>query len=99
MDKRQSILMNRHNIEDRGFETPCWIYQGSVNNQGYGRTTKGLAHRDYYEGYVGPIPTFEETGEHWSVYHRCPTNNCVNPEHLFLATRFEYARMRREGSL
>jgi len=64
----------------------CWIWVGSLNNQGYGwcrRTKEGvlLAHRLSYELFRGEIP------EGMFVLHRCDT-----PAHLFLGTAKDNAR-------
>jgi hypothetical protein len=65
--------------EDRGYITPCWIWQRSLSVQGYGmvRTTDGLrpAHRVLYERERGPIPA-----DHW-LPRRCGVRACVHPDH------------------
>jgi hypothetical protein len=65
--------------EDRGYKTPCWIWQRSVNNRGYGYTSRNgeyLAHRAYYVEKFGRIP------EGLEVDHLCRVRLCVNPMHL-----------------
>jgi len=63
--------------QDRGFETPCHIWQGNVT-QGYARKRVGgkllLAHRWRYEREVGPI--------RFDLHHRCGQKDCVRPDHL-----------------
>lgn len=68
--------------EDRGFETPCWVWQRKVTRKGYGilEATKARpraqhAHRWVYERVVGPIPEGHE------LHHRCEVPLCVNPAH------------------
>lgn len=68
-------------VEDRGHETPCWIWKGKpVNGQGYCRVGVGgrylAAHRAYYEEYVGPVPTDDD------LHHLCEQHACVRPGHL-----------------
>lgn len=81
-------------IEDRGYETPCWVWQGWGHGQGYGtlsvngRTT--LAHRHYYETHVGPIP------DGLVIDHLCCVRPCVNPEHLEAVTQEENMRRSRK---
>jgi hypothetical protein len=69
--------------EDRGHETPCWIWQRSLNNRGYGLTARGsqtgrmrAAHRYYYEERFGAIPEGKQ------LDHLCRVPACVNPDHL-----------------
>lgn len=62
----------------------CWLWQGYISHNGYGRfapsDTIYQAHRLAYEWCVGPIP------EGIQIDHICHVRNCVNPEHLRLAT-------------
>jgi hypothetical protein len=69
----------RYTVEDRGYRTPCWIWQGAKTSQGYGairigRSTVG-AHRVYYERVHGPIGRFP-------LDHLCRQPPCVNPDHV-----------------
>jgi hypothetical protein len=66
-----------------GLTTGCWLWKGSVNNWGYGRTitpqsTERAAHRISWDLYKSAIP------EGLSVLHQCDTPRCCNPDHLFL---------------
>ena len=69
-----------YTVEERGFETPCWIWQRWTNKDGYAFFTRKkrarLAHRYFYATYVAPIPP------HTVIHHRCFNRNCVNPDHL-----------------
>lgn len=64
--------------------TDCWLWQGSLTKDGYGRFRlgqKGLgAHRMAYLLYRGPIPAGFEPD------HLCRVTRCVNPDHLELVT-------------
>lgn len=87
--------------EDRGFSTPCWIWQlrktapNSRSTGGYGKMRhKGkeyLAHRFYFEQAHGQIPAGLE------LDHLCRVRDCVNPSHLEPVSRLE--NMRRSSSL
>lgn len=79
-------------VEDRGYDTPCWIWQWGKNSHGYGRMWVGseqrlcLSHRVYYERYKGPIP------DGLDLDHRCRVRACVNPDHMEPTTRAENIR-------
>lgn len=69
-------------------KTGCWIWQGSKDNQGYGRMQ--------YKGKVR-ITHRISMAEHCDfdidskldVCHHCDTPSCANPEHLFAGTASE----------
>jgi hypothetical protein len=75
-------------IEDRGYETPCWIWQLAVNKDGHGfytgKETRQMAHRMHYERVHGTLPP----GVH--LHHRCEVPPCVNPGHLEPLTPAEH---------
>jgi len=62
----------------------CWLWTGSKTTKGYGHFGIGpklvAAHRWAYEDANGPIP------EGMQIDHICRVRECVNPEHLRLAT-------------
>lgn len=68
----------------------CWIWQGNVNRDGYGRFShqgrKLLAHRAAYMSLVGQVP------EGLQLDHLCRVRNCVNPAHLEPVTAGENVR-------
>lgn len=74
--------------EDRGYYTPCWVWQRARDSWGYGHITVETAaakttvkaHRLIYERRCGPIP------EGLVPDHLCQIPACVNPEHLELVT-------------
>lgn len=74
-------------IFDRSMPMPesgCWIWQGSVAPNGYGKVGKGyLVHRVAYEAAVGPIPAGLD------IDHLCRVRCCCNPAHLEPVTRRE----------
>lgn len=87
----QEQNIERYVTEDRGYETPCWIWQGFTSESGYGQVGRNQrAHRVMYEALRGPIPAGLE------LDHLCRVPPCVNPAHLEPVTRAE--NNRRSGS-
>jgi len=83
-------------VEDRGHDTPCWVWQGRPGTNGYGKSSvdgrSTSAHRVVFEQVRGPIP------EGMVLDHLCEVRLCVNPEHLDLITPSENtARSWRRG--
>lgn len=80
--------------EDRGFETPCWIWQLGVDVHGIGKTSLGgvrlKAHRVAYEEARGPIPAGHD------LHHRCEQKTCVNPDHLEPLTPDDHGQLHGE---
>lgn len=65
-------ILNRYHLEGT-----CWIWDGSVLENGYGQIRAGKkAHRFFYEHYKGSIP------EGLELDHTCSNKLCVNPDHL-----------------
>lgn len=71
-------------VEDCGHETPCWVWQRSRDEKGYGKLGRKengehrgyVAHRWMYEQAIGPIPVDTE------LDHLCKNKSCVNPDHM-----------------
>jgi hypothetical protein len=81
MDGRRILQRDRlrpcYAVEDRGYETPCWIWQGAINSHlGYGKQGNEYAHVLAWETVFGPVP------KGWHVHHRCETKSCIRPDHL-----------------
>lgn len=96
-NKRRPFDLSRYAIEDRGFGSPCWIWQGNITSTGYGQTHyKGKPskpHRVFYQEMVGPI------GDGLTIDHLCRQKDCVNPTHLEPVTAAENLRRQfRSGS-
>ena len=79
-------------VEDRGFDTFCWVWQGSTTGGkfAYGRKRIDgklwLAHRLFYERKYGPL------GEGDELHHLCGVTLCCNPDHVVPFTRKEHVR-------
>lgn len=73
-----------------GMTTPCWLWQGSLNDWGYGRFSLNgrivRAHRTAYVLAVGPIP------EGLDIRHLCHVRHCCNPAHLEPGTHLQNMR-------
>lgn len=84
-----------YRIEDRGYTTPCWIWQLRISRFGYACIKSNghsfHAHRYYYEQYREPIP---ETIDGWRAEadHLCRVRECVNPWHLEVVPQIENIR-------
>lgn len=74
--KKVERVSKRFTVSKNG----CWVWEGSLNNKGYGRVNyKGnnwLAHRFFYELIKGDVP------QGLVLDHLCRVPSCVNPNHL-----------------
>lgn len=81
-----------YRVEDRGHETPCWIWTGHAVQYGKragrvgGPTERVYAYRHVYELHRGPVP------DGLDLDHLCREPLCVNPDHLEPVTRRENLR-------
>lgn len=91
MPARRGSIIDRSLIEDRGHSTPCRIFTGRLDRNGYGLVGRmGLGkqriHRISYIAHVGPIP------EGLVIDHLCRQTACWNPTHLEAVTPEENTR-------
>lgn len=96
LEGRKSFLERYEHFAMPEPNTGCFIWTGSLSWNGYGQVGTGyknqkarklgLAHREAYEYFVGPIP------EGMDLDHKCRMRCCVNPDHLEPVTRSENSR-------
>lgn len=88
--------------EDRGYKTPCWIWQLALYPDGYGQKYVGTgrddrktvrAHRWMYEQHRGPFP------KELSLDHLCRVPKCINPDHLEPVTHRENIQRGKTSTL
>lgn len=68
--------------QDRGYKTPCWVWQGYITKDGYAQRT-GLVHRKLYE------QRHSISLQGAELDHLCRVRCCVNPDHLEPVTHQE----------
>lgn len=77
--------------EDRGYKTPCWIWDRRYSKWGYGQKGRNRistnAHIVYWERKNGPVP------EGHDLHHLCEVRACVNPDHVTPLTRQEHQQL------
>lgn len=91
MTRAEAYIAARVIFEDRGFATPCMIWQLSTTKKGYARADvpefgRVRVHRAAYEIANGPIPSG------LVIDHLCRVTACCNPEHLETVTVAENNR-------
>ena len=76
--------------EDRGYATPCWVWQRSLTRLGYPMVKRGgrniPAYQWEWEQANGAVPSGLE------LDHLCRVPACVNPAHLEAVTHAENCR-------
>jgi hypothetical protein len=64
-------------------ETPCILWPGKRDPEGYARIGNRLVHRIVFQQVIRPL-------EHWeTVDHLCRVRHCINPQHFEAVTRGE----------
>jgi hypothetical protein len=92
----KQYIADRIVVEDRGYSSPCWVWQLGLTEKGYARACvpgfgkNTRVHRAAYELHVGPIH------EGLTIDHLCCVKACCNPAHLEPVTNEENARRTRK---
>lgn len=89
VDMEQESILSPH------VETPCWLWTGPLNPDGYGKfrlIKNDKAHRVSWLLSGASIP------KGMFVLHKCDVRNCVRPDHLFIGDNaINIADMVRKG--
>jgi len=98
LNRTSVITPDKWHEEDRGYSTPCWIWNGRPKSAlGYCEVTllgkRRLAHRAMYEQEIGTIPTGLQ------LDHLCRQPSCINPRHLEPVTQTTNVRRGRATKL
>jgi hypothetical protein len=76
-------------MEDRGYITPCLIWDGEKDKEGYGRIKRDGRYIQVHWGLAGDPPEGMEKD------HLCHQRDCVRPSHLEDKTKSQNTRNRR----
>lgn len=85
---RQRLLASCRQ-EERGFDTPCLIWYGEKDKEGYGRIKDGGKYVPVHWVLSGKPPEGMEKD------HLCQQRDCVRPSHLENVTKAENTRRRK----
>jgi hypothetical protein len=76
--------------KDRGYNSPCWMWQGATDSRGYAMAMRDgrvrSLHKWLWEELHGPV------GEGLELDHLCRQRSCVNPDHLEAVSHAENVR-------
>lgn len=90
--KRFWEKVNMDGPQSRPELSRCWVWKNSTRGMGYGAFW--LKDRHQKSNRIAWIIHFGQIPDGQCVCHRCDVPQCVNPEHLFLATNQENTRDR-----
>lgn len=82
---------------DRGYSTPCWVWNRAVDRSGYGHIHLGHGKMVQAHKAVWELEMERTVPPGHDLHHECEVKLCVRPDHLAPLTRGEH--MRRDGRL
>ena len=82
-------------LEPSDLGSPCMVWTGNVDRQGYAMTTRNTrhqrVHRILWDRLRGPRPDGSV------IHHRCEVKLCLNIDHMELVGRGDHVRIHRAG--
>ncbi len=71
-------------------DTPCWIWQGAINNDGepvlmVRNPETGLRKSTLAKRLIAAL--FWDMKPYWEVIHACKVQNCLNPRHFLVTAK------------
>jgi len=92
----QTKVMENISIEDHGYESHCFVWQGSNSGTGRGGGYPRMClsgqtvavHRVMFINVNGYVPGKKQ------IDHKCRNRMCVNPDHLEMVTHKENQKRR-----
>jgi len=77
----------------RFVESPCWIWLGATNSEGYGALSSKRIHCETWEAVNGRVP------RGYVLHHLCRTKLCYRPSHLLCLTRGQHTALHMQDKL
>ena len=80
---RLEEIFSKVSIQDRGYETECWIYTGKLDVEGYPQISYSFKlDKEYKRQQVIYILLVGEIEKGKAIDHLCYVRSCLNPTHL-----------------
>lgn len=86
-------VLNEHVEEDRGYETPCWIWTGSPGKNQYGAIGVQGKAEPVGRALLAALGELNLSGgRDQCALHKCDIPGCVRPSHLYTGTHQDNTR-------